>query len=185
MDSSLRLIVGLGNPGRQYEATRHNVGFMIIDRMALRLGAEMKENSRWQAELGAAGDLRLCKPLGFMNRSGAAVRAVADYYRVAPSETLVILDDAALPLGRLRIRRSGSAGGHNGIQSVIEHFGTQELPRLRVGIGAPSGAEMVGHVLGRFSSMEKETLELALDRAVEAVECIRAGGIESAMNLYN
>lgn len=180
----LRLIVGLGNPGREYRETRHNVGFMILDRLAARERADFRTEKSWQAEVARAGDLFLCKPLTFMNLSGESVRPLCQFYKIEPAEVLVILDDMALPLGKLRLRANGSAGGHNGLQSVIEHLGTPSVPRLRVGIGAAPG-EATGHVLGRFTLEEKAALEQSLDRALEAIECAKEKGLEAAMNTYN
>ena len=178
-----RLIVGLGNPGREYRETRHNVGFMILDRLAARERSEFRTEKSWQAEVARTGDLLLCKPLTFMNLSGQSVRPLCQFYKIEPAKVLVILDDMALPLGKLRLRADGSAGGHNGLQSVIEHFGTQSIPRLRVGIGAAPG-EATGHVLGRFALEEKAALEQSLDRALEAIDCVREKGLEAAMNTY-
>ena len=136
-----RLIVGLGNPGKEYRDTRHNVGFMILDRLAARERAEFRTEKHWQAEVARTGDTLLCKPLTYMNLSGEAARAIGQFYKIEPAQTLVVLDDMALPLGKLRLRESGSAGGHNGLQSLIDCLGTQAIPRLRVGIGAAPGAD--------------------------------------------
>ena len=179
-----RLIVGLGNPGREYADTRHNVGFNVIDRLATRERAEWRHERRWQAGVSRAGAVWLCKPLTYMNLSGQAVRAVADFHKITPGETLIVLDDFALPLGRLRLRASGSSGGHNGLQSVIEHFGTQAVPRLRIGIGS-AGGDTVDHVLGRFALEERESLAQSLHRALEAIDCAQSRGLEAAMNTYN
>lgn len=181
---SLRLLVGLGNPGREYRETRHNVGFMILDRLAAREGAEFHTEKRWHAEVARTSDLFLCKPVTYMNLSGQSVRPMSLFHKIEPAQLLIVLDDMALPLGRLRIRSEGSAGGHNGLKSIIEHFGTTAVPRLRVGIGsAERGA--VDHVLGRFTLDEQATLEQALGRAVEAIDCTRTQGLEVAMNIYN
>ncbi len=180
----VRLIVGLGNPGREYRETRHNVGFMILDRLAARERAEFRTEKSWQAEVARTGEFLLCKPLTFMNLSGQSVRPLSQFYKIEPAEVFVVLDDMALPLGKLRLRANGSAGGHNGLQSVIEHLGTQSIPRLRVGIGAAPG-EATGHVLGRFDLEEKAALEQTLDRALEAIDCVREKGLEAAMNAYN
>lgn len=179
-----RLLVGLGNPGREYRDTRHNVGFMLLDRLAQRERVEFRVEKSWQAEVARAGDLLLCKPLTYMNLSGQAVRPLSQFYKIEPSQVLVILDDIALPLGKLRFRTNGSAGGHNGLASVIEHFGTPAIPRLRIGIG---GAErgMVDHVLGRFALEERPAVEQSLDRALEAIDCARTRGLGAAMNAYN
>src|SRR5206468_7882746 len=121
---------------REYRETRHNVGFMILDRLAARERAELRKEKGWQAEVARAGDLVLCKPLTYMNLSGQSVRPLSQFYKIEPAQMLVILDDMALPLGKLRFRTNGSAGGHNGLASVIEHFGTSTIPRLRIGIGS-------------------------------------------------
>jgi len=186
-----RLIVGLGNPGAEYRDTRHNVGFMILDRLAARENAQFHLEKGWKAAVARAGDTLYCKPLTYMNLSGQAVRPISQFYKIEPAQVLVILDDMALPLGRLRIRPTGSAGGHNGLQSVIEHFGTLDIPRLRVGIGAaPAGigaAERgaIGHVLGRFALDEAVPLEHSLRRAMDAIDCARSQGLAAAMNAYN
>lgn len=183
---SFRLIVGLGNPGREYRDTRHNVGFMIADRLAARARVEFRVEKGWQAGVAKCGDLLLTKPLTFMNLSGQSVRQLTQFYKIATEEILVILDDMALPLGKLRFRPGGSAGGHNGLQSVIDHLGTSEIPRLRIGIGAaPGAAEAVGHVLGRFALEEREALEQSLDRALSAISCAQETGLAAAMNAYN
>lgn len=185
MAASLRLLVGLGNPGRDHAGTRHNAGFMAIDRLAAKWGAAFSRASGIKAETARHGELRLCKPLSYMNLSGEPVAAFSRYHRIEPAETLVIYDDVALPLGRLRLRLAGSAGGHNGLQSIIDHLGTPEIPRLRIGIGDASGGAMTGHVLGKFRPEEREELEQALDRAVEAVSLSVSAGVEAAMNLFN
>ena len=179
-----RLVVGLGNPGREYADTRHNVGFLLVDRLAIRDRAAWRNERRWQADLARAGALYLCKPLTYMNLSGQSVRAVADFYKIEPAEMLVVLDDFALPLGKLRFRPSGSAGGHNGLKSLIEHLGTQAVPRLRLGIGGANG-DVVDHVLGRFALEEREPLAQSLERAEEAVLFAQSRGLEAAMNAYN
>lgn len=182
----IRLLVGLGNPGREYRETRHNVGFMIVDRIAAAARADFTTQKSWRADVAKAGSTFLCKPLTYMNLSGEAVRAISDFYKIAPSETLVVFDDMALPLGKLRIRESGSAGGHNGLRSIIEHLGTQAVPRLRFGIGDklhPGGA--TSHVLGRFSLEEKEALDESLARAIAAIDCAQTRGLAAAMNAFN
>ncbi len=181
-----RLLVGLGNPGRAYQDTRHNVGFMILDRLAARERATFHKEKNWQAEVARTGGVILCKPLTYMNLSGQAARAISDFYKIEPSEVLVVLDDMALPLEKLRLRASGSSGGHNGLQSIIEHFGTPAIARLRVGIGVAPGADQaVGHVLGCFSAAERKPLAESLDRAIAAIDCTQANGFEAAMNAYN
>ena len=158
-----RLIVGLGNPGREYARTRHNIGFMLVDRLATKAGSAFHTEKRWQADVAKAGSGFLVKPLTYMNLSGEAVRAIGDFYKIPAAETLVVLDDMALPLGQLRFRARGSAGGHNGLQSIIEHLGTPAVARLRIGIGAAAPGAAVGHVLGRFALEEQAALEQTLD----------------------
>ena len=180
----IRLLVGLGNPGREYRDTRHNAGFMIVDRLAARERSAFRVEKSWHAEVARAGGLVLCKPLTYMNLSGQAVRPLSQFYKIEPAQILVILDDLALPLGKLRLRREGSAGGHNGLQSVLEHLGTSTVPRLRVGIGA-APHEAVDHVLGRFTLEEQAAVEQSLDRAISAIDCIRQSGFAAAMNAFN
>ena len=185
--SPIRLVAGLGNPGREYENTRHNAGFLVIERLATRLGLSLAFSNAWQSLWGRTIDgCVYLKPMTFMNASGRAVRACGGFYKVAASETLVVYDDLALPLGQLRLRKDGSSGGQNGMQSVIDHLGTMGVPRLRVGIGAASGhRSMVDHVLGQFSKAEHEALDGAIDRAADAVEHARQHGVEAAMNIFN
>jgi peptidyl-tRNA hydrolase, PTH1 family len=180
-----RLVVGLGNPGREYRGTRHNVGFMIADRLAASARAEWCPEKAWQAEVARAGDVFLCKPLTFMNLSGQAVGAIAGFYKIPAAEMLVVLDDMALPLGQLRLRPNGSAGGHNGLQSVIDRLGTRDVPRLRFGIGQAEPGQAVDHVLGRFALDEKAALEHSLTRAAAAIDCAQTRGLPAAMNAYN
>ncbi len=180
-----RLIVGLGNPGREYRDTRHNIGFMIVDRLATAARAEFRKEKSWQCDLAKAGDVLLCKPLTYMNLSGEAVRAVCDFYKIEPTEVLALSDDLALPLGKLRLRAGGSAGGHNGLKSIAAHLGTQTFPRLRVGIGAAETGAATDHVLGRFASEEKEALAEGLARAISAIDCAQSQGFAAAMNAYN
>ena len=183
---TFRLLVGLGNPGAEYRETRHNVGFMVLDRLAAEARSEFRRERSWHAEVSRAGDLLLCKPQTFMNLSGQAVRAMCDFYKVTPRETMIVLDDLALPLGKLRFRSSGSAGGHNGMKSIMERLGTQEVPRLRIGIGAKPGPDAaVEHVLGRFDLEERPVLEQSLARAVEAIQTARSRGFSAAMNAFN
>jgi PTH1 family peptidyl-tRNA hydrolase len=183
---TFRLLAGLGNPGREYQDTRHNVGFMILDRLAADAGVQLRSERAWHAEVGRAGDVILCKPLTYMNRSGEAVRPLSSFYKIPPHEVLIVLDDMALPLGKLRFRPSGSAGGHNGLQSIIEHFRTPAIARLRVGIGDKlEPGDAVGHVLGKFTSEEATLLKDTLARAVEAIQCAQTSGLQAAMNAYN
>ena len=179
-------MVGLGNPGREYAKTRHNAGFMILDQLAARKGVSFQQSRKWDAELASQGGIHFCKPVSYMNRSGEPVSAISEYYKIAPEEILVVLDDVALPLGKLRMRLGGSAGGHNGLRSIIEHLGTQNVPRLRFGIGAAEGAKaLTDHVLGRFDEEEAPILKESLGRFVSAIECALESGVETAMNQYN
>jgi PTH1 family peptidyl-tRNA hydrolase len=181
------LIVGLGNPGRQYEDTRHNVGFMVLDRMAAAAGATFQSVPKWQshiAKLPGSGTI-LLKPQTFMNLSGRAIQQVLSFHKWQPSEMLVIYDDVALPLGSLRFREKGSAGGHNGIKSILQHLPNDEFPRLKIGIGGSQPGEMVGHDLGKFSPDEKTVLENMLATALEAVQLSRSQGIAAAANRYH
>ena len=179
-----RLIVGLGNPGSEYERTRHNVGFMALDRLA-QGKAQWRKERAWNAQVTKLGGVMLCKPQTFMNLSGTAVAAVAGFYQIPVSEILVVLDDMSLPLGRLRLRPGGSSGGQKGLKSIVDQLGTQEVARLRLGIGgaAPDGA--VGHVLGQFRKDEIPALEEMLERAEEAVCMAQSRGLAAAMNAFN
>jgi len=181
------LIVGLGNPGRQYEDTRHNIGFMLLDRLASSSGGAFQSSPKWQshiAKLPGDGTL-LLKPQTFMNLSGRALLQVMSFYKWTPAQILVVYDDAALPLGTLRFREKGSAGGHNGIKSILQHLGTDAFPRLKIGIGGGHPGEMVGHVLGKFMPDERELLENTLATALDAVQLARSQGIAAAANRYH
>lgn len=189
------LIVGLGNPGSKYAKTRHNIGFDIIDRLAQKWQISLTEQRRFQGQLGdgtAAGHrIRLLKPQTYMNRSGQSIRAAVDWFKLPPESVLLIYDDMDLPVGKIRLRLSGSAGGHNGMRSTISHLGTQNFPRLRVGISSPQvsvpgqSKDTISHVLGRFSPQELKHLPAVLDGVVEAVEMSLTKGVEKAMSLYN
>ena len=182
-----RLIVGLGNPGRDYADTRHNIGFMVLDRIAAAAGAIFRSERKWQAHFATArvggSEVWLCKPQTYMNLSGESVSAITSFYKIEPRDVLVVLDDLALPLGRLRLRESGSAGGQNGLKNILLHLGTQEVPRVRIGIG--SGADATGHVLGKFALAERPALEEALVNATEAVQFAQSQSFAAAMNRYN
>ena len=185
---TLRLIAGLGNPGKRYAGTRHNIGFLVLDRLAEGLGIAFREEKKWKAEVAktADGGLWLVKPQTFMNLSGEAVGTLARFLRVEPAAVLAVVDDIDLPWGKLRLREKGSAGGHNGLRSLIQHLGTDAIPRLRVGVGRPDGpADVVGHVLGRFSPEEKAGLASLLDRATVCVSTARRSGLAAAMNEFN
>ncbi len=181
----IRLVAGLGNPGAEYAASRHNIGFMVIDRLAALVGSTWEKSAKWEALSIKWGDVLLVKPMSFMNHSGYPLLAIAQFYKVAPSEILIVLDDFALPLGRLRLRLSGGSGGHNGLDSIIMQFGTEEIPRLRIGIGQAPSEGSVDYVLGRFFEEEKPILGSTIDRAVEVVKCAIDKGVVSAMNIFN
>ena len=184
------LIVGLGNPGTEYARTRHNAGFVVVQALATRWRVDWSMESRFKARVARAerGGRKalLCEPQTFMNLSGEAVGAVAAFYRVATAKLLVVVDDADLPLGEIRLRPSGSSGGHHGLESIEQHLGTREYARLRVGIGRQDGArEISGHVLGRFSSTEKALADKVLTVAADQAECWLEAGIQKAMSQFN
>jgi PTH1 family peptidyl-tRNA hydrolase len=182
------LIIGLGNPGVEYERTRHNLGFRVIDRLCKRWGnLRLRETARYSVfiRLTRAGrDVVLAKPLTYMNRSGLAVAELFGLFAAQPDEAVVIYDDSALPLGNIRIRCGGGSGGHKGMGSVIEAVGTEEVPRLRLGIGIPPG-DGVDHVLSSFNEEEVPRIEESIETAADAVEALLADGIEAAMNRFN
>jgi len=183
--ADLRLVAGLGNPGLQYSGTRHNVGFMVIDYLAGKKGVTFSRSAAWGADLGKWGDILLLKPLTYMNRTGEVIGRFAHYFKVQSDGILVVADDVALPLGRLRLRPAGSDGGHNGLKSIIVHLG-ETFMRLRVGIGASNGAEQLSdYVLGEFHRSEKPAIDKAIERGAEAIEHVARNGIVSAMNNYN
>jgi PTH1 family peptidyl-tRNA hydrolase len=184
----IKLIVGLGNPGTRYARSRHNVGFMIADRFA-RAHALTFARKRFNAQI-AEGDIAgkrvmIAKPQTFMNLSGEAVGKVFAFYKIAPHDLLVIYDDLDLPLGKMRLRPKGSAGGHHGMESIIARIGTSDFPRLRIGIGRPSPDADVDHVLGSFDADERAVMDETLAHAVEAIGVWVVEGIESAMNRFN
>lgn len=191
----LQLLVGLGNPGSKYAATRHNVGFMALERLAGAGGAAFRQQPKLHGLLAEVGQgatrLRLLMPQTYMNDSGRSIRAALDWFGLEPSQLLVVVDDMDLPLGKLRLRASGSAGGHNGLRSTISHLGTQDFPRLRIGIGAPAHdpaerrARTVGHVLGRFSAAEQPLLEAVLAEVEAGIGLIQRLGLERAGNRLN
>ncbi len=195
MADVLRLVVGLGNPGAKYEGTRHNIGFMALERMASREGFSFCQQSKLHglaAEHGIGESrLRLLMPQTYMNDSGRSIRAALDWFGFTPEQLLVLVDDMDIPLGRLRLRAQGSAGGHNGLRSTIQHLGTQAFPRLRIGIGAPADnpaerrARIVSHVLGPFSRAEQSEVDAVLDGVLEAIQRIQCKGLDSAGNWIN
>jgi PTH1 family peptidyl-tRNA hydrolase len=184
----MKLIVGLGNPGRQYENTRHNVGFRVLDELARRHQIDLTR--RKFSGVTGSGSIRgepvlLLKPETYMNLSGRSVREALTFHKLAPPDLLVIVDDMALPLAKLRMREKGSAGGHNGLTSLIQELGSDEFPRLRIGIEAVEGKRMVGHVLGAFTEEEESQIAAAVKRAADAAECWLIEGTPSAMNKFN
>lgn len=189
--TAIQLIVGLGNPGRKYRDTRHNVGFMVVDRLAEKYQVSFKPESRWKAEVAKVpgSDVWLVKPLTFMNLSGESIGALTRFRKLSAAGVLLVYDDLDLPLGRLRIRTKGSAGGHNGVKSAIQHLRTDSIPRIKVGIGRTAEdrarGEVVGRVLGKFSPDERSALENSLDRAIDAVLCSCKNGVMQAMNTFN
>ncbi|MBI1240563.1 aminoacyl-tRNA hydrolase [Umezakia ovalisporum] len=191
-----QLIVGLGNPEPKYDQTRHNIGFAAIDELSRSWLIPLAENRKFQAEYGEGiapgnGKVRLLKPLTYMNKSGQSIQAVTNWYKLPPESVLVIYDDMDLPLGKTRLRLSGSAGGHNGMKSAIAHLNSQNFPRLRIGIGKPNhstngdNSESISHVLGKFSPSETQLTSLILGFVVECVEFSLKQGVEKTMNLCN
>ncbi|MBD2184602.1 aminoacyl-tRNA hydrolase [Planktothrix sp. FACHB-1355] len=190
-----QLIVGLGNPEPKYEQTRHNIGFTAVDALCRCWQISLSENRKFQALFGEGRSptgekIRLIKPLTYMNRSGQAIRSVTDWFKLPPESVLVIYDEMDLPLGKIRLRLSGSAGGHNGMKSAIAHLGTQNFPRLRIGIGKPNVAatqdkDAISHVLGKFSDPETQLISDVLQLVVQSVELSLKQGVEKAMSLYN
>lgn len=181
----LRLLAGLGNPGPEYYATRHNVGFMVLDRLAQQEGLGFSAASKWECLWTRWNEVILMKPMTYMNRSGDSIAGVLRYFRIEPRELLVVVDDVALPLGRLRLRSSGSDGGHNGLGSTIAHLG-ENFPRLRIGVGAAADqADLVDHVLSSFSKTESAVIDRSVERATEAIRKVVDDGVETAMNLFN
>ncbi len=185
----MRLVVGLGNPGRRYRGTRHNVGWEVLDRLARRLKVAVDRDEGWAlvgtARLGRRRVL-LAKPQTFVNLSGTAVDDLRRRHRIRPEEVLVIVDDLDLPLGRLRLRPGGSHGGHRGLRSVLDALGTEDVPRLRIGIGRPpAGVDPADYVLTPFTPDERAVVEPALDRAAEAAEVALREGLQTAMTRFN
>lgn len=183
------IIAGLGNPTREYEKTRHNVGFDVIDVLADKFGTTVEEkkfSGLYGRTIIAGEKVILLKPQTFMNLSGESVRAAADFYKIDPDHIIVIYDDISLDVGQLRIRTKGSAGGHNGIKSIIAHLGTQEFPRIKVGVGdKPPRMDLADYVLSRFSKEDRGLMEDAFKEAAQAVEVMLSQGADAAMNQFN
>ena len=185
----MKLIVGLGNPGRKYDGTRHNVGFDVVDQLANKHHADWESAPRGIEALVArwrAADVVLAKPLTFMNLSGTAIVGLLQFYKVDLADLLVVVDDVNLELGRLRTRSTGSAGGHNGLKSAIAQLGTEDFARMRIGVGrGDARRDLADHVLAKFDRDEREDVEAAIGRTVEAVELFVTDGIGPAMNRFN
>lgn len=184
------LVVGLGNPGPKYEWTRHNMGFLVIDELAEREKIpvqKLKYRALTNTAVIGGQSVLLMKPTTYMNLSGESVGEAARFYKIPPERVLVISDDVALPQGKLRIRRSGSAGGHNGLKSIIQHLGTDQFPRLKIGVGGKPHPDydMADWVLGKLQGEDKKAMDEAVRRAADAIECLLRDGIEKAMNKYN
>ena len=186
----MRLIIGLGNPGAEYEATRHNVGFRVADEVARRYGLEFRRGrgrapSRMASGTVAGQDVVVMKPLTMMNGSGIAARAAADYFKLGPADVLVVHDEMDLPLGRVRVIAQGGDNRHNGARSVIAHFRTDAIARILVGIGRPSAGDIVDHVLGGFGPDESPLAEAAVGVAADAVDAMLLDGLDAAIGRFN
>ena len=183
------LIAGLGNPSRTYEGTRHNIGFTIIDVIGNKFGIDVTtKKHKALVGRGIIDGMRviLAKPQTYMNLSGESIREIADFYKIESENIIIIYDDISLDVGQLRIRKKGSAGGHNGIKNIIAHLGTQEFPRIKVGIGnKPEGWDLADYVLSKYSKAEQEALEEASEGVIGAVKLMLMDDIEAAMNKYN
>lgn len=184
------IIAGLGNPGPKYDGTRHNAGFMVIDALAKELGVQVNK-TKFHALTGECEidghRCMLVKPLTFMNNSGESIRDISAFYKISPANIIIISDDISLDVGRIRIRRNGSAGGHNGLKSIFELTGTSDYPRIKVGVGGKPSPDydLVKHVLGKFSKEERVVLDTAVKNACGAVRLMVNGEVDRAMNLYN
>lgn len=181
------LIVGLGNPGREYERTRHNAGFMLVDLLAAEFGIKLDRKGKgvWGKGRIAGEEVVLLKPQTFMNLSGEAVAEARAFYKIPAGSVLVAYDDCDLPPGKLRIRKDGGSGGHRGVNSIIAHLGAKEFPRMRLGVGRPAQGDIVGYVLTPFSKDEQPVVEEMLRRGMEAVEVLLTDGMDQAMNRFN
>ena len=186
----MKLIVGLGNPGSEYRDTRHNVGFMVADALVNRWRVSDQWREKFEAlvikTMVGEESVIVAKPLTFMNLSGQAVAGLAGFYKIEPADIFVVTDDVALPLGRLRARSEGGAGGHNGLKSMIQSLATQAFPRMRVGVGrGDDRRDLADHVLGRFEADERDTVSAAVLRAADATEMFLSEGIGRVMNAFN
>lgn len=184
------LIVGLGNPGEKYANTRHNMGFLTVDLLSEKTGVKLnkvKFKAAYNIMDFAGCKCLVMKPQTYMNLSGEAVREAVQFYKIPADHVLVIYDDISLPVGKLRVRPTGSAGGHNGIKNIIAHLGTQEFPRVKIGVGAPTGTDkdMIDWVIGAPSQAERKILVESFEKAIDAAECIIKCGCQKAMNQFN
>ena len=183
------LIAGLGNPSRTYEGTRHNIGFTMIDAIGNKFGIDVTtKKHKALVGRGMIDGMRviLAKPQTYMNLSGESIREITDFYKIEPENIIIIYDDISLDVGQLRIRKKGSAGGHNGVKNIIAHLGTQDFPRIKVGIGnKPEGWDLADYVLSKYTKAEQEALEEASEGVIGAVKLMLADDIEAAMNKYN
>ena len=186
----MHLIVGLGNPGAEYAKTRHNAGFMLVERLAEQWKSSWANERKFVSRIAKAerngGKVLLCEPQTFMNLSGEAVGALVKYYQLPLEKVLIVVDDADLPLGEIRLRPGGGSGGHHGLESVTQHLGSREYARLRIGIGRKDEARQItGHVLGKFAAEENALLEKVLERAAGQMECWLSAGLQKAMSQFN
>ena len=183
------LIIGLGNPGSGYEKTRHNIGFRAVRQFAKRQGIELRKGARISAEIGhgtlEGKSIGLVLPLTYMNSSGEAVRECVKAFKVPLKQLMVVVDDVAFPVGDLRLKESGSSGGHNGLKSIEEHLGTSEYPRLRLGVGSPGGQNLADYVLGKFEKAEEALLPQVFEKAADVLDCWIREGIQPAMTKAN
>lgn len=183
------LIAGLGNPGKEYAGTRHNIGFGVITRLSDQYNIAIK--SKEHKAICGKGMIHgtkviLAQPQTYMNLSGESIRSLADYYKIDPEDIIIVYDDISLDVGNIRVRGKGSAGGHNGMKSIIEHLGTNEFPRVKVGVGdKPKGGDLANYVLGHFSKEDEKKMSDVLDMAADAAVCIMENGVDKAMNDYN
>ena len=186
----MHLIVGLGNPGAEYAQTRHNAGFLLVEKLAAQWKADWTNERKFKARMAKSDRqgkrVLLCEPQTFMNLSGETVGDVADFYQLPLPQLIVAVDDADLPFGEIRLRPGGSSGGHHGLESIEQHLGSREFARLRIGIGRRDGARQItNYVLGKFEPAEQELLEKILERAANQVECWLAAGLQKAMSQFN